>query len=204
MIAKCSCQHCNGHIEFDAQHAGQTADCPHCGLGTVLFIPPPPQVHAQPTKSKSRVGLVKILLILAVAVCLGAWLASKLEDKQVKHLTGPPAPDFVPEYIPPQKQAANQNAEEEKHIAEAVQRVTDHHNSASEVAYRQKIATKEHFQHLERMNAIESGKSDVALEVMKLRQQEEIKALEDAHAITEADWKRQEEEWDKAWWKAHE
>lgn len=170
----------------------------------MLFIPPLSPVPAQSTKPKSRIRLVQILSILAVAVCLGAWLASKLENKQVKQLTGTPAPNSVPEYIPPKKQAANQNAEEEKHIAEAVRRVADHHDSASEVAYRQKIATKEHFQHLERMNAIESGKSHVAIEVMKLRHQEEIKALEDAHAITEADWNRKEEEWDKVWWKAHE
>ena len=49
---KCSCQHCNKHIEFDsdllaaAGHSeggtlGPTAPCPHCGMDTILHIPPP-------------------------------------------------------------------------------------------------------------------------------------------------------------------
>ena len=51
---KCSCQHCNKHIEFDsdllaaAGHSeggtlGPTAPCPHCGMDTILHIPPPPK-----------------------------------------------------------------------------------------------------------------------------------------------------------------
>ena len=36
------CQHCNGHIEFDACHAGESAACPHCGLETKLYVPKPP------------------------------------------------------------------------------------------------------------------------------------------------------------------
>ena len=34
------CQHCAGHIEFDATRAGESVACPHCGQETLLHIPP--------------------------------------------------------------------------------------------------------------------------------------------------------------------
>ncbi len=41
MIVKCSCQHCNGHIEFETQgfQPGTRFECPHCKMETPLFIP---------------------------------------------------------------------------------------------------------------------------------------------------------------------
>ena len=41
MIVKCTCQHCDGHIEFEAQgfQPGTRLECPHCKMETVLFIP---------------------------------------------------------------------------------------------------------------------------------------------------------------------
>jgi hypothetical protein len=33
---KCSCPHCDGHIEYPASAAGQTVACPHCGTTEVL------------------------------------------------------------------------------------------------------------------------------------------------------------------------
>ncbi len=45
-LAKCSCSHCDGHLEFDTAHAGARITCPHCGKETVLYVPatavPPP------------------------------------------------------------------------------------------------------------------------------------------------------------------
>jgi hypothetical protein len=38
--AKCNCQHCNGHIAFPAEMAGQMFECPHCKRDTQLIIPP--------------------------------------------------------------------------------------------------------------------------------------------------------------------
>jgi hypothetical protein len=42
-LVTCPCQNCNGHIQFDAvtlsQDNNKTA-CPHCGLETILFVPP--------------------------------------------------------------------------------------------------------------------------------------------------------------------
>jgi len=39
MIAKCSCQNCGDHLEFDSDGTGLTVDCPHCGMKTQLYIP---------------------------------------------------------------------------------------------------------------------------------------------------------------------
>ena len=32
------CQHCGGHLEFQAEAAGTTAECPHCSQQTELFL----------------------------------------------------------------------------------------------------------------------------------------------------------------------
>lgn len=39
MIAKCSCQNCGVHIEFEAEDANQIAPCPSCGTHTRLVLP---------------------------------------------------------------------------------------------------------------------------------------------------------------------
>jgi hypothetical protein len=60
-VAICPCQHCNGHIQFDAASLSKENDkiaCPHCGLETILFIPPPPDpkmqaVHSPPPPAKT-------------------------------------------------------------------------------------------------------------------------------------------------------
>ena len=38
-FAKCICQTCSGHIEFDRAQVREMADCPHCGLETKLYVP---------------------------------------------------------------------------------------------------------------------------------------------------------------------
>ena len=38
-LAKCSCSHCDGHLEFDTAYAGERVACPHCGKETPLCIP---------------------------------------------------------------------------------------------------------------------------------------------------------------------
>lgn len=37
--AVCTCNTCSGKIEFESANTGQTVQCPHCGMDTVLFIP---------------------------------------------------------------------------------------------------------------------------------------------------------------------
>lgn len=38
--SKCDCKHCGGHIAFPSEAAGQTVECPHCRIETLLFLPP--------------------------------------------------------------------------------------------------------------------------------------------------------------------
>jgi hypothetical protein len=38
-LITCSCNNCSGHIQFPANGLGQTINCPHCGVDTVLFKP---------------------------------------------------------------------------------------------------------------------------------------------------------------------
>ena len=45
----CPCNNCSGHLEFDPSRAGETIQCPLCGMETVLFIPQVP-VGASPHK----------------------------------------------------------------------------------------------------------------------------------------------------------
>ena len=41
MIVKCLCNHCGGHIEFEADgfQPGTHVDCPHCKMETLLALP---------------------------------------------------------------------------------------------------------------------------------------------------------------------
>jgi DNA-directed RNA polymerase subunit RPC12/RpoP len=38
-MSTCTCNICSGAIEFESSKAGQTIQCPHCGIETILFIP---------------------------------------------------------------------------------------------------------------------------------------------------------------------
>lgn len=49
-LATCPCQNCNGHIEFNAITLSKDNNkiaCPHCGLETILFVPPLPDAKMQ-------------------------------------------------------------------------------------------------------------------------------------------------------------
>jgi hypothetical protein len=51
MIVKCACNHCPGHLEFNAKDGGRTVTCPHCGAETVLFIPPGAEYRSAPKEN---------------------------------------------------------------------------------------------------------------------------------------------------------
>ena len=56
MIAKCSCQHCDGGIEFDASELAEEnsiVPCPHCGMETKLFVDTAGLFSIAQDKSKS-------------------------------------------------------------------------------------------------------------------------------------------------------
>jgi hypothetical protein len=44
----CQCQHCNGHIAVPPGQVGQSVECPHCHMETILFRhkPKPPEDYA--------------------------------------------------------------------------------------------------------------------------------------------------------------
>ncbi len=56
-LLTCACIMCNGHVQFEPQHAGLRINCPHCGMEILLCSPaeitpvqttPPPQPRPQP------------------------------------------------------------------------------------------------------------------------------------------------------------
>jgi hypothetical protein len=65
MIAKCSCYHCSGHMEFDAVNMGREIECPHCGMPTKLYVPNVRAVNS--TGKSTHIWIVLVLVILAVA-----------------------------------------------------------------------------------------------------------------------------------------
>lgn len=68
MIAKCSCQHCGIHIEFEAEDANQVAPCPSCGKHTRLTLPSKP---SWPAKAEWKFSWKKDWLKVAAGFFLG-------------------------------------------------------------------------------------------------------------------------------------
>ena len=68
--AKCNCQHCNGHIAFPPEMAGQSIACPHCQLETPLFMPPAPVPPKQPKPRGARLNAAKLAMVLLPVSCL--------------------------------------------------------------------------------------------------------------------------------------
>jgi hypothetical protein len=54
----CRCQHCDGHIEFDASDFAKgetrTVECPHCKLETLIFVPVAPKPSPVPPIQKTQ------------------------------------------------------------------------------------------------------------------------------------------------------
>jgi rRNA maturation protein Nop10 len=74
------CQHCGGVIEFHAEHAGGTADCPHCGQATELFL-------ATPAEESSPLGKKPVFFfIIAALILLGGLVATNYAFKRAKRM----------------------------------------------------------------------------------------------------------------------
>jgi len=58
MNVKCTCQNCNGHIEFETEGfvPGTRSECPHCKMETVLFIP---NVMTAKQRVRAHLGLIR-------------------------------------------------------------------------------------------------------------------------------------------------
>lgn len=59
----CSCEHCDGNIEFDASDFGEgetrTVECPHCQTETMISVPTsptPPPILPSPAQTKTVKG----------------------------------------------------------------------------------------------------------------------------------------------------
>ena len=84
-FVKCTCQQCDGKIEFDTNRMGETIACPHCGLKTTLFVPSakPELPNPNPTSTNSKSVSVEIKqgvyalgiasFILGIIACVFYW-----------------------------------------------------------------------------------------------------------------------------------
>jgi len=75
------CQHCGGAIEFRAETAGMTADCPHCGQPTELLLAVPPEAES-PTQTKAI-----IFSTIAVVILVGGLLITVVALKRAERLS---------------------------------------------------------------------------------------------------------------------
>ena len=97
------CQQCGGHLEFPADSAGTSAECPHCNQQTELLLSTGETI---PTKApvKSIVFLALACLIL-VGGLVGAMLALKRAQRMT---TNHPAPQQITTNIAPTLPFASQ------------------------------------------------------------------------------------------------
>ncbi len=79
---KGECQHCHGHIEFPAESAGLTIDCPHCGKQTELLLALPKD---EPTIPRATIIYTVIAVIILAAGLAGAMIALKMAQRKVGH-----------------------------------------------------------------------------------------------------------------------
>jgi len=80
---KGACQHCGGHLEYQADHIGMVVPCPHCQQETELLLLPPPQEPGLPGRALVWTGLAAVVLGLGLAGALIAlrraqhWAATR-------------------------------------------------------------------------------------------------------------------------------
>ena len=79
-ILQGDCQHCGGRVEFPAEHAGLTTECPHCQQPTELFLAAPPQASTVPVKTM-------VFAFLAVLILVGGWIGTQMALKRAQQLT---------------------------------------------------------------------------------------------------------------------
>lgn len=79
---KGECQHCRGHIEFPAESAGLTIDCPHCGKHTELLLALPKE---EPTIPRATIIYTLVAVIILCAGLAGAIVALKIAQRKIAH-----------------------------------------------------------------------------------------------------------------------
>lgn len=74
------CQHCGKPIEFHAEHAGTSAECPHCSQQTELFLGSPAE-EGSPVRRKAIIFAVIALLILGAGVVALGMLLKRAKER---------------------------------------------------------------------------------------------------------------------------
>ena len=77
---KGECIHCGGRLEFPAEAAGLTADCPHCGQQTDLLLERPKEEPAIPRKTIVWTVIATIILLGGLGA---AFIALNLAKNKV-------------------------------------------------------------------------------------------------------------------------
>src|SRR5689334_18707423 len=93
---KGECAHCGGRIEFPADAAGMTTDCPHCGKPTELLLAQPKDQSTIPP----QVIIWTVIAVLVLAAGFGAalyalkraqrWAARQKQAMAVSQTTNAP------------------------------------------------------------------------------------------------------------------
>jgi hypothetical protein len=94
---KGECQHCNGHLEFLADHIGMVVPCPHCGQETELLLVQPREDSAVPRRAIIWTGIAVLILGLGLAGAVMALKrAQRWAETQKLQATAQAAPDKQP------------------------------------------------------------------------------------------------------------
>lgn len=106
---------------------------------------------AAATEGTATIGALGMVGAVLVGLGIGLYAAIKLAGALKDRLASITMPDFHPEYIAKQLQAANSAAQGWKEIRREVDKAVDSYNSAAKAAERVSKATKDHFDHQRRM-----------------------------------------------------
>jgi hypothetical protein len=95
---KCNCHHCDGHIEYPVESAGEVVRCPHCDLPTPLVVPgaeeDPNVVAVGGNQAKFVIAGLAVLVAIVVGAAGTVWYVDHLKKKKgiVSAPTGGKAP----------------------------------------------------------------------------------------------------------------
>jgi hypothetical protein len=79
--AVCTCNNCSGHLEFDVSNAGETIQCPHCKLDTVLFIPQIPLAPHKGGLASSAKGWLLLGGVLIAGLLLAVFVPTRRDSR---------------------------------------------------------------------------------------------------------------------------